>query len=573
MVQSSQTLKKLLQSIDGRGYKAYKSIRGCYAMDPFRLSIDHVQGDPFAAPSRVSLLITTEEAEIPAVLLERKIRRLALGDFLSRAFRAAVQEQVKGRRGTGKSGLIAMDGGGQNVLERNSVVVSEDEIEARCSIGLPASGRRILGRQAEELIFHDLKNVAEASLLVPHLDSDRLFQHIRTVEDQEALRCQLEERKLVAFVGNDSILPRRSGVDDRPALPTPGQPVVSFTAPPELEVELDRPHHGPIRGMGVPEGVTLIVGGGFHGKSTLLRALERGIYNQVPGDGREWVVTIDSAVKIRAEDGRSIEKVNISPFIGDLPFGRKTRSFSTQNASGSVSQAANIMEALEIGSRLLLIDEDTSATNFMIRDGRMQELVVKSQEPITPFVDKVQLLLHEHGVSTILVMGGSGDYLGVSDTVLLMDEYRPHQVTARARAVIQSAAGWRRSEGGSHFGSLPGRCPLPSGFDASRGKRDVRIDARGTRTILFGTTEIDLSALEQIVDDSQTRAIGEAIHFFARHIASRGLSLREGLLQLEDILESKGLDALSPFKTGNLARPRIFELAFAMNRMRTLKVS
>jgi len=284
------------------------------------------------------------------------------------------------------------------------------------------------------------------------------------------------------------------------------------------------------------------------------------------------VVTDPTAVKIRAEDGRSVVGVDISPFIRNLPYGKDTRFFSTPNASGSTSQAANIMEALELSSRLLLIDEDTSATNFMIRDRRMQLLVRKEKEPITPFVDKVRQLREEHGVSTILVMGGSGDYLDVADHVIMMEDFLPVDRTAAARKIVETHAGLRSSEGGEHFGRIRERIPEPSGFDPSRGKREVRIDARGLQEILFGREKIELGAVEQLVDISQTRAIGEMIHYLAERYVKPGLSLKEGITRVFEEIRTKGLDLLSPYPLGCYAMPRIFELAAAVNRMRSLRI-
>jgi predicted ABC-class ATPase len=397
-------------------------------------------------------------------------------------------------------------------------------------------------------------------------------KQIETTEDQEYLRGQLEEAGLVSFIGNGSVLPRRSGIDDRPLVWAEGEVVVAFQSPADLEVELECPNQGQIRGLGIPAGVTLIVGGGYHGKSTLLRAIERGVYNHLPGDGREWTVTVPYAVKIRAEDGRYIRKVDISPFIRNLPYGRDTVCFSTENASGSTSQAANIIEALEVESKLLLIDEDTSATNFIIRDARMQALVDKSKEPITPFLDKVRQLFEEYDVSTVLVMGGAGDYFDVADRVFMMDEYRVNSVTERAKEIVTELPTNRRQEGNDRFGTLRSRFPEPDSFDPSRGRRNVKIDVRGLKTIVFGRTTIDLIALEQLADASQTRGIAQAILAFATRYAAEGLSLKDGLIQLESEMERRGLDFLSTHKVGNLARPRVQEIAFAINRLRTLKV-
>ena len=561
-------LRRTITRVDGKGYKAYKDIKGSYAFDLYTLIIDHVQGDPFAAPSRVRVRLPIERAEFPKDLWDNTVRRIAFCDHLARRFHEAIRRLTKGHRGMGTSGLVEIDRGGQEILERNAVVVDGENLEARFVVGLPATGRTILGKEALGIFFEEIPKVVEGSLLYRSVDQKAIQRHVDVAEDQDAMRGLLTERGLVAFVADGSVLPRRSGVDDRPL----GSDAVPFKGPPELKVELELPHGGRTRGMGIPQGVTLIVGGGFHGKSTLLNAIERGVYNHIPGDGREYVVANQTAVKIRAEDGRRIEKVNISPFINNLPFGKDTARFSTDNASGSTSQAANIMEALEIGAQVLLIDEDTSATNFMVRDERMQELVVKAKEPITPFVDKVQKLFANQEVSTILVMGGSGDYFDVAHTVIMMENYQPHCVTEQATEIARKHASSRIDEGGDTFGEVTPRHPLKAGFDPSRGKREVKIDAKGLRTILYGATNIDLSYLEQLVDRSQTRAIGLMIHYYAERCLERSPSLKEGIEMVMGAVQQKGLDCLLPYTVGNLAMPRFFELSGAINRMRTLQV-
>lgn len=568
-MQPLESLRSRLRRIDGRGYKAYRDLRGVYDFPSFSLSIDYVQGDPFAAPSRLSVRLSKENSGLPGWCSSNRIRRVAGGDFLTRSFFQAARRIARGRRGTGKSGLIEIDCGGQEVLERTSALVDADSIEVRFVAGLPAAGRRVLARQAEEMLVGEVPRIVEAALLFKNFDQAAFRRHVETVEDQQALRDQLRELGLAAFVADGAILPRRSGVDDRPL---PSRDAVAFVSPESLRLALSRPNAGPIQGMGIPEGVTLIVGGGFHGKSTLLRALERGVYNHVPGDGREWVVAAESAVKIRAEDGRFVEGVDISAFIANLPFARQTDSFSTQNASGSTSQAANIIEALEMGSRLLLIDEDTSATNFMIRDARMQALVNKAIEPITPLVDRVRELHREHGASTILVMGGSGDYLEVADRVILMRDYLPSDVTGEARKVVERLPSERVRETGPAFRGSFARRPLPGSFDPRRGRRDVKIDVKGVHSLLFGTTAIDMGSVEQLVDAAQTRLIGEAIRCYGARVADPETSLRDGIQTLLSAVEEKGLDCLSSFKVGNLALPRRFEIAAAVNRMRSLKV-
>jgi predicted ABC-class ATPase len=346
---------------------------------------------------------------------------------------------------------------------------------------------------------------------------------------------------------------------------------VPFKSPQSLQVRVELPNGGAVTGMGIPRGVTLVVGGGYHGKSTLLRALELGIYNHIPGDGRELVVSNPYTIKIRAEDGRRIEKADISPFIANLPFGQDTRKFSSHDASGSTSQAANIIESLELGAQVLLIDEDTSATNFMIRDHRMQELVAKDKEPITPFIDKVGQLYSEYGVSTILVIGGSGDYFDVTDLVICMKDYEPYQVTEQARAIAEKYRAERRPEGGPHFGTISERIPLAHSFDASKGRREVKISPKGLQSIAFGTHTIDLGAVEQLTDPSQTRAIGDAIYYATRYMDGKR-TLREIVEAVLADIKTKGLDALSPRPVGDYAQFRGLELGAAINRLRTLAV-
>jgi predicted ABC-class ATPase len=512
-MKTAADLKATLARIDGRGYKAYKDIRGAYRLENgAQLYLDHIQGDPFAAPSLVRVRFEASDAKLPPVLFENRVRRTALEDGLAREMRNAVQREVQGRRGSGKSGVVIVDAGPQEVLERTAAVVDPGFVEVRLQAGLPAAGRRVLGRQAEELLLREIPAAAEKALLWDRLPHDRIERFVQCVEDQEHVRAALPSLGLVAFVGDGAILPRESGASDRPMK---RDLAVVFEGPESMRVTIPLPD--PIgegdgarawTGMGVPRGVTLIVGGGYHGKSTLLEAIERGVYPHVPGDGRERVVTDPGAVKIRAEDGRRVERTDISPFIDNLPLGRSTSAFSTDDASGSTSQAANIMEALEAGASALLLDEDTSATNFMVRDARMQALVRKVHEPITPFLDRVREVRDTLGVSILLVMGGSGDYLDAADTVVMMRDYRPLDATGEAKRVAETHPNARAPEAGEPLRAPVPRIPLAGSFDPSRGKREVKIEARAVDLIQFGREDIDLRGVEQLTDRSQTRAAG-----------------------------------------------------------------
>jgi predicted ABC-class ATPase len=586
-------LGERLRALHGRGYPAYKSIAGEYDAGSFRLVIDHVQGDPFAEPSRLRVFVPPATSGLPDWALRGPARIAATADFLNRTFGDALAHTAVSR-GSGSSGELTILRPRQEVLVRSSIIVSDDgAIEARFRAGLPARGRTILGAEAAALLTEDVPRAVAAGLRLDALDADALRRHVEVVEDARALRAQLEEHGLVAFVADGARLPRRSGIDDRPL----EGDVVAFHAPDSLRVVLHAPNAGDVSGLGVPRGVTLIVGGGFHGKSTLLRAIERGVYDHVPGDGREFVVTSARAVKVRAEDGRSIASADISNFIGVLPFGGDTRSFHTANASGSTSQAAAIVEALEVGADTLLLDEDTSATNFMIRDARMQALIASQHEPITPFIDRARQLHDELGVSTVIVVGGSGDYFDVADTVIAMRDYAPSDVTADAHRIAAERPTQRLSEA-RPWQPLRPRVPLPDSIDPRRGRRDVDIKARTEQRVMFGTAEVELSAVEQLVEPAQARAIAFAIARLRTSAGRAGAeavptdralagdtasgasaaidgrrTIAEAAAAIMQQLEHHGLDAFQPEPAGELAAFRVFELAAFLGRIRSLRVA
>lgn len=552
-------LTDTLHRLDGRGYKGYRDIKGSWqAPDGVVFSVDHVQSDPFANPSKVRLIIPTDLHRIPATLHDSRIRTVALCDHLLRIYREATRGISCS--GSGKSGMVVVDAGDAEVLPRSACEIDGRTLEVRFRVGLPARGRSIAGHAAASLLAELVE--ASSSLMWEAIGHDEARAFVNLVEDHRYLQMQLEERGLVTFVRDGSNLPRISGISSRPL-----RDAVLFQSPEELRVTLDTRHHGPVTGMGIPHGVTLITGGGFHGKTTLLEAIELGVYPHAPGDGREWVVTRRDAVKVRSEDGRAVTAIDLRPFIHDLPRGKTTARFETQDASGSTSLAAAILESLEVGSRMLLLDEDTCATNLLIRDARMQRLVAR--ETIVPFIDRVRELHETLGVSTILVLGGSGDYLDVADLVIMLEEYLPKEVTGRARAVAAEIKTERSTGEEVHALTLSDRKPIGSSFDPRRGEKE-KVRSHGLRELVYGRERIDLSALEQLVDDSQARAIG---------VLMRELQNRcDGEIPMKDVLEEmirdadeRGLWALDQLP--ELAMPRVYELAAAVNRLRNLKVN
>jgi predicted ABC-class ATPase len=486
-------------------------------------------------------------------------RKIAIEDFLLRAFRSAVRSGPT-VGGSGRSGDVVIDAGDAEILARSGCELTSEHLELRFRAGLPAAGRSVLGREAAELLCRVIPNASHA-LLWERLNQSDAREWADVAEDHDFLQKELQSRKLVAFVRDESVLPRTSGVSQRPL--AGAIPIVS---PDELRVLLPTLNHGEVQGMGIPEGVTLITGGGFHGKTTLLEALQRGVYPHIPGDGREWVVSRSGAVKVRSEDGRAVTGVDIRPFIDHLPGGKRTDSFSTQDASGSTSLAAAILEAIEVGAEMLLLDEDTCSTNLLVRDTRMQALV--RRETITPLVDRVRELYQVLGVSTILVVGGTGDYLDVADTVILMEDYLPRDATEEARRVARDFPTARVADIPEHPLQITYRTPRPESFDPHRGRKE-RVKARGLRELLYGDEVIDLSALEQLVDDSQARAIGVLLKRL-RELARGGRPLRDLLQELTNEVDRTGLYALE--SSPELARPRSFEIASAVNRLRDLAV-
>ena len=566
-MKNSVNLKNELQRIDGKGYKSYKDLQGQYDFNDYILSIDHVQGDPFASPSRLRVIINKNKAKFPEKLIDKDYKKVAVCDFLTRLFYFNINKYGEKIFGSGKSGLISISRCPQEILERTSVVITKDNIEVRFYIGFPAKGRSVLAKELEKILYNVIPNIVINTLVYDNINKSKLINRVKLMEDQEYLRSELKNKGLIAFVANDSILPRESGVSEKPL-----KGAMPFKSPKSLEVEISLPNKGLIKGMGIKKGITLIVGGGYHGKSTLLNALELGIYNHIEDDGREFVITDNTAVKVRAEDGRSIKNTDISLFIDNLPNGKDTIRFTTENASGSTSQAANIVEAIESKSTVLLIDEDTSATNFMIRDDLMQRLVSKEKEPITPFIEIVKPLYNQKDISTILVIGSSGDYFDVADCVIQMDNYEAKDVTKEAKSLVRGEINKRIQEKNINI-NLNFNRKLQKGTIESTYK-GVKIKTMGLSNISINNENIDLRAVEQIVDNEQLNAIGSIMKWIEDNIMNKNLSLEGAINEAYKEIKKNGLISIDNTKGGNgsMSLPRIQEVMATYNRYRKLKI-
>ncbi len=562
-MKSAAELDRKLKEIDRKSYPAYKDLRGQYDFGDYIFSIDHVQGDPFASPSRVSVRVPMEKAGFPESYFSKKSNRITLQDHLTRLFGEAVRKGSFQAKGSGKSGLIAVSKCGQEVLERTACRVDGTEVIMRFEVGFPANGRTVNSGELRKILFGIVPDCAGKTLYHNRIDKVALKQAIELCEDQEFIRASLDQMGLCAFVADGAVLPRQSGVSAKPMAGA-----VAFQSPESLSVEIVLPHRGIVSGMGIRKGITLLVGGGYHGKSTVLQAIQDGVYNHIGGDGRELVITDASAVKLRAEDGRCIKNVDISPFINHLPNGKDTVHFTTEDASGSTSQAAGLIESMESGSRLFLMDEDTSATNFMIRDRLMQQVIHAGEEPITPFIERVNSLYDDMGISTILVAGSCGSYFHVADTIIQMKEYVPVDITKEAKEAASQYADFAIEPGtfGTH---VLNRVPKP---DTRLQKEErIKIKTFGMDEIALAKNNIELRGLEQLKDEEQTRALGYLLKELLTEIFDGKRTLAQAVDILEQQLDEKGMEGL--FGRGesvaSLARPRRQEIMACFSRYRS----
>ncbi len=569
-MKTSNALMMLLKKIDHKGYPAYKETKGVYQFEQYILDIEHVQGDPFAAPSKIKLIVEGKDAGIPKDLFDQKYKRVAVQDYLLRQFGKKLSKLSFTTHGSGKSGLMSVSRCGQEVLERSACEINENDgsIIVRMEIGFPANGRTINSGELIKILFSLLPEIVRNELLFKNRDEGNVRRAVILAENQNYIRNELRKKNLAAFVADGAILPRETGVSQKPM-----KNAIPFQSPESMRVTFELPNGEQLSGMGIKKGVTLIVGGGYHGKSTLLEALERGVYNHIENDGREYVITDDTAVKLRAEDGRCITGTDISMFIKNLPNKRNTKCFYTEDASGSTSQAANVIEAVEAGSGVLLIDEDTSATNFMIRDELMQLVVTKDREPITPYIDRIRALYHQFGISTILVVGSSGAYFKKADVIVQMDEYKAYDITKTAKEQAQK---FERDSGNKE---QPVTAEMPD-FDrcmlSNRNFYDDRtkIKVNALESVSINKNTIDMRAVEQLVDSEQLRALGYICKYLHENVLNGKITLQNAVKGIDKGLQENGF-AFICGKTVpcDLAMPRKQEIFACLNRCRNVKIN
>ncbi len=576
-----ERLIRTIRQLDRKPFGAVQRLRGTYRYPSFTLTFRHIQGSPGAHPASIAEIALGREAcAFPDRFLDDPTARRGLEDFLIRRFHRGIEALSVPNRGADGSGSLHTVDLSQIIVARDTVEVTEGGIVLRFMVSFPSrvgGGGSFDADQAVAMVAEEIPTIARFTFAYGDYEAEAVRQLEATVsvlEDRAAIAAAMRRHGWIVFVPDGAILPRRSGVDPRPMA---SDEAVPFSSPETLRVSVEVPS-GSLTGMALPEGVTVITGGGFHGKSTLLQAITEGVYPHVPGDGRERVVTRADGVMLRSEEGRSVRRVDIHPFIRELPGGRETDRFSTDDASGSTSQAAAIVEAIEAGSRLLLLDEDSCATNLLVRDDLIARIIPSEREPIRPLYETVRSLWHTHGISTVLVAGGLGLFLRRADTVLLLEAYRCRDVTDRVRETI----GWDDGSGAESFALPVPRRLLPGNFDPSFTNRrlaktvPVRIKPlrQARRKLEYGMDLVDLSDVVQLIEAPQTLALGWMIHAMYRQleVADTPLSLVNLLDALEALIDREGLAALKHPYPGTLSRPRRYELASAVNRMRSLRV-
>lgn len=582
----SELLKNTLERIAGKSFAAYRDVEGTYAFDAYELTIGRIQRDPFAPPSKIALSVPQDMAGFDEELFSAPHRRIALEDHILRAFSRELAKNAFDFADFIKGGTFSTSRPGPEVIERSACSIDENAVTVRFEATFPARERSIATREFEEMFFTALPRIVRDSLLAVSYPEGELQAVVDLADDQQAIREEIAKRGLVAFVADGAILPRESGISQRPM-----KDAKPFAAPESLRVAIDVPHAGTVIGMGIPAGVTLIVGGGYHGKSTLLKAVQDGVYNHVAGDGREYVICDATAMKLRAEDGRSVRGTDISLFISNLPNGIPTDSFWTDDASGSTSQAASTAEALEARCRLFLIDEDTSATNFMVREPLMQAVIAPEGEPITPFVERLRDLYEKAGVSTVIVAGSSGAFFQVADTVIQMEEYEPHDIRELAQKAcrdygatsVPRAAGFTRPNANRTIVSPQHPLIVKTASDARKADKERRegtapkgperlyAKVLGGVDIRVSSVGSDMRFVEQMIDAEQAKTLACIVKAcMERDLLSR-MSVCEIVDTIWSELSEKGFETVSDTRIleCGLAMPRREEIFACINRLRS----
>ncbi|QHI68444.1 P-loop domain-containing protein [Tichowtungia aerotolerans] len=559
-----------LAEIDGKPFAEYESLAGDYDFARYVIKCSAISTDKDADFPVFNIRVPQSIAELPGHLYDSPVRRTALEDMLARNLAEAVDQIARFDESGVARRHIMVAQPGQKILPRTCVAVTKEYVDARIRISLPfkvmMSGERLVdGEMARKLFFEDLPEVISNSIFCCNLNIAEAENFVNTMEDSDRVRQALATMGLVSFVGEGSFLAREKDSDN---------PDYDNIAPFEVEgdvlAEVEVPNAGTIRGLGVPAGLTVVLGDDAGGRKSFMDALAAGVFNHVPGDGREHVLTVSDAVQIDADPGRSIQEINISPFFAEIDDADPS-SYSTDSAGASVSQAAGIIEALEVGARVLLVDEDTSAPAFLTTDTRVASLL--GETPLSSLAQRARQMVDELGIS--LVVGGENlvaEYIPVADTVLKVEDFQVKDITEEAKALAIEPP---PEAPAVNLGPMLARSRwiMPSSIDASVGRIDQLIQALDLKAVQFGRSVIELDSVSQLADESQTLTIGLLLYYAKLRYMQEGYPLREMLDMIDRDLSTEGLGSISRDLRGDLARPRRYELAAALNRLPTFRVS
>lgn len=537
-----ERLKNLLKGIDGKGFKAYKDLLGDYEHTNFKLEILNIQGDPFASPTMFHMSLSLKKLGVRDEFYEMKFKRLAFEDFLLR-------EIYSGLENKNLTNEVFITKPQNEIIKRSAIAIKGDNLSIKYYFNLPAKGRNVLG----EISYEKIKVLSETIYnFIKDFDLEKAKIHVELNETIELLREKLKKEKIKTFIGNGSILFRENGVGKL------------FVSPKTLEKEFHLKNGVSVKGMCIKEGVTVVTGGLFHGKSTLLTAIKNGVYNHIAGDGKEFVITDREAVNIVAEAGRTINGVDVSYFVNNNSKNEDMKNYYTENASGLLSQAASVIEAIELGASLLLVDEDSSVTNFMFRDKRLNEFFVEEDE-IKPFVNIVKELHGKLDISTIVTTSSIGDFFYEADEVLLLKDCEVLHITDKVKKYVNENV-----MEPAYLNTLKynkGRLNIQSVIEEYQGKK-LKLKTNGTNTIALGRDEVSLSCENSIVDNGQLNFIGEIIKKIFSRAELHEKTLKEILEIYDQRIEAEGIEAVLGIKNGSLVYARKYEIASIINRIK-----
>lgn len=557
----------ILRQIDGHQPSEYSKLAGDFDFTRFvlhNINIPSFESEP--CESLFVIHVPQMIAGFPESIYDSPIRRTALEDYLTRKMDDAIQ-CVSHRQASGLAECrISIARPGQEILPRSSMVIARDYVEARIMVRLPVVLGKIAADEARILFLDYLPEIVNSSLIYCYLNSKELLRFVSLMEDADTIRHDLQSRGMVSFAATGSKLNRHLGTD------LPSQDGARLEVASELEVEVSTPNAGRVRGLTIPVGVTLIIGDNYSGRSELINALAAGIYNHIPNDGREQVISVPDAVHIVAESGRSIQKVDISPFLLTSRTGESTKEFSSSCATPAESQMAGVTEALHVGAQALFFDESSSDPTFLAMDSRVTRLSDTWGGGMASLSDRARQIADDLRVSVVVgACACAAEFIPIADTILLIDNYRVVDITKKARELdLAKPTRFPRCDLPTPNDSY--RWVIPSSLDPSLGREEAVIQTNGRLQLLFGRHIVDLSAVPQIADVHQTLAIGWLLYHAKLYHLDDSRTVSEILDLLDKDLATDGMDAITRDLRGDLARPRRFEIAAALNRLNSLRV-